>query len=55
MYSLIAGRTPERQQSKWLAALVELRGKKRTSVALANKNARIGHFKVNLLYSTSLK
>ena len=41
MYSLMTGRTPEQRQSKWLAELVERRGKNRASVALANKNARI--------------
>ena len=41
MYSLTAGRTPEARQNKWLAELVERRGKNRASVALANKNARI--------------
>ena len=39
--SLIAGRTPERRQNKWLAELAERRGTKRACVGLAHKTARI--------------
>lgn len=39
--SLIAGRTPEHRQNKWLADLATRRGTKRACVGLANKTARI--------------
>ncbi|MDR2160767.1 MAG: IS110 family transposase [Desulfovibrio sp.] len=39
--SLLAGRTPEQRQNKWLAELAARRGAKRACVGLANKTARI--------------
>ena len=39
--ALIAGRTPQARQNKWLAELTARRGKNRACVALANKTARI--------------
>jgi transposase len=39
--SLVAGRTPEHRQNKWLAELAGRRGTKRACVGLANKTARI--------------
>ena len=39
--SLVAGRTQEHRQNKWLAELVGRRGTKRACVGLANKTARI--------------
>jgi len=39
--SLLAGRTPQMRQNKWLAELAARRGTKRTCAGLANKTTRI--------------
>ena len=41
LYSLASGRTKTHRNSQWLAAVVERRGAKKATVALANKLARI--------------